>query len=196
MNFRVKADKKEFLEKFDKIKDVNLKNRIIDDSEIMNQKSSYKLNRKFEIDTNKNSNKKKQRYSVGKLNIYALKLYKDFKNDNDSEINFDLNLAAKRQIDLPKYKYFFAKEHLALDELNGFKKSLTQYNTTENEINFLPTYKYIQGHNYYDVSKRNPAWTDRILFKKSENIKCIRYDKINIKISDHRPVFGLFEIKL
>ena len=196
MNFRVKADKKEFLEKFDKIKDVNLKNRIIDDSEIMNQKSSYKLNRKFEIDTNKNSNKKKQRYSVGKLNIYTLKLYKDFKNDNDSEINFDLNLAAKRKIDMPKYKYFFAKEHLALDELNGFKKSLTQYNTTENEINFLPTYKYIQGHNYYDVSKRNPAWTDRILFKKSENIKCIRYDKINIKISDHRPVFGLFEIKL
>jgi hypothetical protein len=60
----------------------------------------------------------------------------------------------------------------------------------------LPTYKYIKGYNYYDLTKRIPAWTDRILYKKSENIKCIKYDKINIKISDHRPVYGLFEINV
>ena len=65
---------------------------------------------------------------------------------------------------------------------------------TESPIKFLPTYKYGKGAKYYDISKRVPAWTDRILYKKSENIKCIKYSRINIKISDHRPVFGLFEI--
>ena len=94
----------------------------------------------------------------------------------------------------PKYKYFFFKEHLISDELNGFKGSLTSYNVTEGPIKFLPTYKYKKGAKYYDLNKRTPAWTDRILYKKSENIKCIKYNRINIKLSDHRPVYGIFEI--
>ena len=197
MNFRVKIDKKNFLDRYEEIKDANLKNRITDDSKILNKESSYKLQQKYEINIVKKSKNKKHAYSLKKLDIYKLNSFKDFNEDDSEEINFsDLSLMAKRKIDQLRYKYFFAKEHLNLDELNGLKKNLVQYNTTENEINFLPTYKYIKKNNYYDLSKRNPAWTDRILFKNSENIRCIKYDKINIKISDHRPVFGLFEIKV
>ena len=196
-NFRVKIDKKEFFDFFEKTKDINIKLRLIDDSVITNKMPLYKLNQKFDLNFNKILSKNRYSYSAEKLDIYQLDSFKNFKNKNDDENNIEnLHLISKRKIDESRYKYFFSKEHLKNDELNGFKNNLTSYNIAENDIIFLPTYKYIKGYNYYDLTKRIPAWTDRILYKKSENIKCIKYDKINIKISDHRPVFGLFEINV
>ena len=196
-NFRVKIDKKDFFEHFEKIKDTDIKFRLIDDSVITNNKPLYELNQKFDLILAKIMRRKRYSHSVNKLDIYQLNSFKNFKNKHDNENDVEnLNLIAKRKIDESRYKYFFCKEHLNNDELNGFKNNLTSYNITENDINFLPTYKYIKGYNYYDLTKRMPAWTDRILYKKSENINCIQYDKINIKISDHRPVYGLFEINV
>lgn len=196
-NFRVKIDKKEFFDFFEKTKDINIKLRLIDDSVITNKMPLYKLNQKFDLNFNKILSKNRYSYSAEKLDIYQLDSFKNFKNKNDDENNIEnLHLISKRKIDESRYKYFFSKEHLKNDELNGFKNNLTSYNIEESDIIFMPTYKYIKGYNYYDLTKRIPAWTDRILYKKTENIKCIKYDKINIKISDHRPVFGLFEINV
>lgn len=47
------------------------------------------------------------------------------------------------------------------------------------------------------MSQRVPGWTDRIIFAtKSEHfLKQRSYDSNNnLKISDHRPVFGQFEL--
>ena len=195
MNFRVKIDKKEFFDFFEKIKDVNIKQDINDDSVVSNKKSTYNLNKRFDFGIDSQKSKKKKSNSIEKSHLYKTKFFKDFKNIEAIDINDDnLSLNLKKQIDESRYKYFFLKEHLCCDELNGFKSSLTSYNVIENEINFLPTYKYIKGENNYDLGKRIPGWTDRILYKQSENVKCIKYDRINIKISDHKPVFGLFEI--
>ncbi len=100
------------------------------------------------------------------------------------------------------------------DPLRGFK---------EPPISFLPTFKFDMHSNIYDTSKKQriPAFTDRILYstrslvqsfsahrlfefgfgvKKrgySEEciIKCIAYsDKSTVLCSDHKPVYGFFEI--
>lgn len=197
MNFRVKIDRKEFFDFYEKIKDVNIKNKINDDSVVVNKKPLYILNEKFELNDYNNNYSRKKSNSFGKMDIYEMKYFKYFKErKNRDDSSDDFIVSVKRKIDEGKYKYFFSKEHLDCDELNGFKGVLSQYNVTESTINFLPTYKYIKKLNYYDISKRTPGWTDRILYKKSNNIKCIKYDRINIKISDHRPVFGLFEINV
>ena len=49
MNFRVKIDRKEFFDFYEKIKDVNIKNKINDDSVVVNKKPLYILNEKFEL---------------------------------------------------------------------------------------------------------------------------------------------------
>ncbi|GBG77777.1 hypothetical protein CBR_g24225 [Chara braunii] len=48
---------------------------------------------------------------------------------------------------------------------------------------------------------RVPSWTDRILYKVKSNgcvaAKLLKYDSINsVKISDHRPVFAIFKVKV
>lgn len=41
-----------------------------------------------------------------------------------------------------------------------------------------------------------PAWCDRILYGTDSNLTQIYYGRAEIKLSDHRPVFGLFEAKI
>uniref|UniRef100_A0A1I7SUC0 IPPc domain-containing protein n=1 Tax=Bursaphelenchus xylophilus TaxID=6326 RepID=A0A1I7SUC0_BURXY len=61
---------------------------------------------------------------------------------------------------------------------------------SEADITFKPTYRFHIGSLQYDMN-RVPAWTDRILFNK---LSCLHYDSMtNINISDHIPVFGIFE---
>lgn len=77
---------------------------------------------------------------------------------------------------------------------------------TEGKIHFKPSYKFDVGRDTYDTSnkRRIPSWTDRILYKTNENlsnskscIKQIEYNCIeNLRISDHRPVFSIFNIEL
>lgn len=68
----------------------------------------------------------------------------------------------------------------------------------EGRINFRPTYKYDLGKDTYDTSAKNriPSYTDRVLFRarKKNSITCTHYDSpTSIKVSDHRPVFAMYE---
>jgi phosphatidylinositol-bisphosphatase len=66
----------------------------------------------------------------------------------------------------------------------------------EQQIEFLPTYKFDPGTENYDSSKKQrvPSWTDRILWKKSAGTKSRSYGSIpSLSISDHKPVFAQFE---
>ncbi|XP_069120497.1 phosphatidylinositol polyphosphate 5-phosphatase type IV-like isoform X2 [Argopecten irradians] len=69
---------------------------------------------------------------------------------------------------------------------------------TEGRINFKPTYKFDLDSEAYDTSPkfRIPSYTDRILYhsKKKNHISCVHYDAVmNIRVSDHRPVYGVYE---
>lgn len=76
----------------------------------------------------------------------------------------------------------------------------------EMPINFLPTYKYDKLSHEYDTSKKQrvPSWTDRILWysnetdfsaKESQYIIPLFYERRESLFSDHRPVWGYFEIR-
>ena len=94
-----------------------------------------------------------------------------------------------------KLLYEFHNKFLKDDELNIFKAKIDKkYSMTENNISFPPTYKYFIDSDNYDISKKQPSWCDRILYKNSKNIKQLRYDRINVNCSDHKPVYGYFEI--
>ena len=74
-------------------------------------------------------------------------------------------------------------------------------NFCEGAITFPPTYKYKKdSDDYEDVKKRNPSWTDRILFKVAKRrrnieISIYSYDAISsMRQSDHRPVRAEFGI--
>jgi len=74
-------------------------------------------------------------------------------------------------------------------------------NFAEAELSFAPTYKYDKNSPDYDSSSklRKPAWTDRILFRKVEDgsLEARKYfAHQSLTLSDHRPVFGLFNLKL
>ena len=93
-------------------------------------------------------------------------------------------------------QYFF-KDFLEEEELKNLKeKELFIYDVDEGEISFPPTYKYVKGTSFYNLSKRVPSWTDRILFKKGGKIRNILYDRVNIHFSDHKPIIALFEIDI
>ncbi|KAL3780920.1 hypothetical protein HJC23_009126 [Cyclotella cryptica] len=73
-------------------------------------------------------------------------------------------------------------------------RAFSQFN--EGKISFLPTFKFDKGSPDYDTSykQRVPAWTDRIVFK-SSSIRVIEYDSVPQAMhSDHRPVYGTFQL--
>ena len=93
-------------------------------------------------------------------------------------------------------QYFF-KDFLEDEELKKLKENeLYSYNLNEAEITFPPTYKYVKGTNFYNLEKRVPSWTDRILYSNVDQITPIYYDRININFSDHKPIVGLYEINI
>ena len=140
-----------------------------------------------------------------------------FNNNNDkpriSNINDRLNqnfsnyfASANANIDSNKndidimdentFTHYFFSEFLGGEELKNFNKTeLAQFNIEEGEIKFPPTYKYKKNTNFYNISKRVPSWTDRILYKNNENITSLYYDRVNMTLSDHKPIVGFFEIK-
>ena len=113
------------------------------------------------------------------------------------------------------YNQLLDKDQLLQQIENGY--AFADFN--EHKINFQPTFKFEPGTNEYEqVKKRIPSYCDRILWKikKSVNeqkngnngynddehndnqrlVNCIKYKSfINEKMSDHKPVIGLFEIQ-
>ncbi|KPI35023.1 putative inositol polyphosphate 5-phosphatase C9G1.10c [Cyphellophora attinorum] len=65
-------------------------------------------------------------------------------------------------------------------------------------LTFAPTYKYDVGTDNYDSSdkKRAPAWCDRLLYRGPGRVKQVEYRRHEVRVSDHRPVSGLFKIRL
>lgn len=63
-------------------------------------------------------------------------------------------------------------------------------------ITFAPTYKYDVGTDTYDTSekKRAPAWCDRILYRGRDRVQQLDYKRHEVRVSDHRPVTGNFDI--
>ncbi|XP_031787323.1 synaptojanin-1 isoform X1 [Nasonia vitripennis] len=88
------------------------------------------------------------------------------------------------------------------DQGNVFK------NFSEGPITFPPTYKYDLFSDDYDTSEkcRQPAWTDRVLWKRRKLIhdieseadwnpgKLVFYGRAELKQSDHRPVIAVIDI--
>jgi hypothetical protein len=68
----------------------------------------------------------------------------------------------------------------------------------EKEITFAPTYKYDVASDQYDTSekKRSPAWCDRLLYRGIGRIKQCDYRRWEVRTSDHRPVSGLFILRV
>mmetsp|Transcript_9700 Transcript_9700/g.29490 ORF Transcript_9700/g.29490 Transcript_9700/m.29490 type:complete len:784 (+) Transcript_9700:1152-3503(+) len=94
------------------------------------------------------------------------------------------------------------------DLFQGFKEA---------DLNFAPTYKmnsdkegYVLGEN--GVPSRPPSWTDRILWKTTDNntvgkpslgrdelcfdVKCLSYRRHEVLTSDHRPVSARFRARI
>lgn len=68
----------------------------------------------------------------------------------------------------------------------------------ESPITFRPTYKYDVGTDTYDSSekKRSPAWCDRLLYRGLGRVKQMEYRRWEVRASDHRPVSGVFAVRL
>ncbi|XP_036384754.1 phosphatidylinositol polyphosphate 5-phosphatase type IV isoform X1 [Megalops cyprinoides] len=106
-------------------------------------------------------------------------------------------------------------EVILKDELGSDMRPLLQYDQLSKEmkdgaifkgfqeapIHFLPTYKFDIGYDVYDTTskQRTPSYTDRILYRsrQKDDIKVVRYSCCSsVKTSDHRPVIGIFQVKL
>ncbi|CAG8542546.1 6347_t:CDS:10, partial [Scutellospora calospora] len=91
---------------------------------------------------------------------------------------------------------------LNFDQLNMQRRNKQAfYEFEEGTITFPPTYKYDFKTNDFDTSekKRSPAWTDRILWRSKESDWCkqLTYKShMDIRLSDHKPVSSIFELKL
>lgn len=71
----------------------------------------------------------------------------------------------------------------------------------EPDIVFLPSYKFDLGKDTYDSTskQRTPSYTDRVLYRSRHkgDIHPVTYSSCpGIRTSDHRPVYGLFRVRV
>lgn len=107
-------------------------------------------------------------------------------------INYDYNLQQKQLFTNPIEDI---DQLLQYDQLyNEMQRKRVFLNYNEGKIIFQPTYKYDTGTNNWDSSEKHraPAWCDRILWK-GDAIQQLTYNScMNIKLSDHKPVYAIF----
>ena len=174
------------------------------------KKKNFRFSLDFYINKNKEKPKKKKMERICSENVFTNKAKnnkserntnsceKD-KNKNKDKVkdDFDNNEVKENAMDENIFLQYFFKDFLEEEELKKLKeKELFIYDVDEAEISFPPTYKYVKGTSFYNLSKRVPSWTDRILFKKGGKIRTILYDRVCIHFSDHKPIIGLFEIDI
>lgn len=93
---------------------------------------------------------------------------------------------------------------LAHDQLQKKTTLLSSNLFSEQEITFLPTYKYTIGTERYDFTPlsngskaRTPSYTDRILFTPDERLNPVAYNSIqDYTVSDHKPVYADFTLDI
>ncbi|XP_031533584.1 phosphatidylinositol polyphosphate 5-phosphatase type IV [Vicugna pacos] len=71
----------------------------------------------------------------------------------------------------------------------------------EPDIHFLPSYKFDIGKDSYDTTskQRTPSYTDRVMYRSrhKDDIRPVKYASCpGIRTSDHRPVYGLFRVRV
>ena len=113
------------------------------------------------------------------------------------DLNFRINLdnyTTRKLIKLHDYTELEKHDELFLNQ----NESAILKHFTEGALTFDPTYKYNFNSNEYDTSSKNrtPSWCDRILYEANSNLSEVFYGRAEINLSDHRPVFGLFEAKI
>lgn len=101
-------------------------------------------------------------------------------------------LAAANKLELLRSRDQLTLERLARRVFGGF---------LEAPLTFCPTYKYVPGTNEYetrtDKKLRAPAWCDRVLWytmNSRETVRVIEYDRSDIHLSDHKPVYASFQV--
>ncbi|KAG5518681.1 hypothetical protein PMAC_002650 [Pneumocystis sp. 'macacae'] len=115
----------------------------------------------------------------------------------NGDLNYRIDMrrdAILNYIHLKDYQSLLEKDQLILQRKKNPGFRLRLFN--EAPIDFPPTYKYDIGIDNYDTSekKRCPAWCDRIFYRGSR-VKCTSYRRLNVRISDHRPVVATFTAK-
>lgn len=98
------------------------------------------------------------------------------------------------------------QQYLSKDQLNIERNKRTVFeHFHEGTITFPPTYKYQPGTDIYecrpDKKLRAPAWCDRILYRCKnemylESLKLLAYNRVNLMLSDHKPVCGIFDLNI
>ena len=92
------------------------------------------------------------------------------------------------------------KELLIHDQLSNVFGEIF-HGFREFNIHFMPTYKFDVNTDTYDTSskQRVPSWTDRVLYKTTSPgaITPLCYNSCtSIKNSDHKSVYGIFEVSI
>ena len=122
--------------------------------------------------------------------------------DFNFRVDKERNKVVDKIADMRKKKSINYEDIMNHDELNRvIDEDKAFKNFLEGRITFEPTYKYELNSDEYDRSEkcRIPSYTDRIMFRSRQKgiISCSFYDSVKeIKISDHRPVYGVYEVNI
>jgi len=112
------------------------------------------------------------------------------------DLNFRVDLDFSTCLQLIKNKNLsYLVEY---DQLNKIRNvNLNFFDLEEGALVFNPTYKYTIGSTEYDArKKRVPSWCDRVIYKPSTKLTLIDYNSTEILLSDHRPVYSIFNLSV
>lgn len=109
------------------------------------------------------------------------------------QYNPDFNNIVKK-INDDELSFLIAWDQCLTEKLKGN----ILHNFIEGELSFAPTFKFKIGTNEYNP-KRIPSWCDRIFYQSTNPqlpIVQLSYDCSQTFLSDHKPVYSLFEVPL